>query len=233
MFRPSARRAIGTSLVVLVVACLISLAGVAFYLGQNSLKPSNNVVSPTSQAQTVQSTTRTTLNSQTMYATTSTTSREVSQSLTTGSTTSSQISKVQTTQSTTSSQGSSTAGTTITLESGNLFAGIMKSSPGAANATGSPYVSIVLNNPGEKTSISSFGLTVTGFGESATAVYCTPGNGGACNILSVNTPILAAGSATALTLYFYGSGNITSGQTYGYLIDFANGQWFSGSLTAQ
>ena len=237
MFRRSARKAVGTSLVVLIVICLIGVAGVAFYFGQNIFKSTNNS-SSTNQSQTVQSTvssistTQANLNSQTMYTTTSTTLGKVSQSQTV-STTSSQTSKVQTTQSTTTSQVSLVTGTTVTLKSGDLFAGVMQGSPGTANASGSPYVSMVLNNPGQKTSITSFGIAMTGFGEYATAAYCTSGNYGSCNTLSVNSPILAASSTTAITLYFYGSGNVTSGQTYNYIIDFANGQWFSGSLTAQ
>lgn len=237
MFRRSAHRAVGSSLIVLIVICLIGVAGVAFYFGQNMFKSTNNA-SSTYSSQTTQSTinsistTRISLNSQTIDTTTSTTSVRVSQSQTV-SAASSQTSKVQTTQSTTSSQASSITGTTITLKSGDLFAGVMQGSPGTANASGSPYVSMLLNNPGQKTSITSFGITMTGFGEYATAVYCTTGNYGSCNVLSANAPILAAGSTTAITLYFYGSGNVTSGQTYSYIIDFANGQWFAGSLTAE
>lgn len=236
MFRRSARRAVGTSIVVLIVICLIGVAGVAFYFSQN-MKTTNNT-SSTSSSQTTQSTitsistTQTSLNSQTIYTPTSTTSGKVSQSQTV-STTSAQTSKVQTTQSTTSIQASSITGTTITLKSGDLLAGVMQGSPGTANASGSPYVSMILNNPGQKTSITSFGITMTGFGEYATAAYCTSGNYGSCNVLSVNSPILAASSTTAITLYFYGSGNVTSGQAYSYIIDFANGQWFSGTLIAQ
>ncbi len=226
MFRCSARRAVATSLVVLIVLCLIGVAGVAFYFSQN-LK-SNDSAGSISQSQTGQSD----INSTSTTFPTTATSGKVLESQN-SSNTSNQTSKVHITQSTTSTQVSSITGTTITLESGDLFAGVMSNSIGSANASGSPYVSMVLNNPGQKTSVTSFGITVTAFEEYATAVYCTSGNYGTCNILSVNSPVVATGSSTSITFYFYGSGNVTSGQTYNFTINFANGQWFSGSLTAQ
>ena len=122
---------------------------------------------------------------------------------------------------------------TVTLTSGNLFAGTMSGSAGTANATGSPYISMALNDPGTKTTISSFGLTGSQSGVSASAAYCVVGTGGTCAAIATNIPNLTAGAVTSLTLWFYGTGSLVSGQTYNYVISFANGQSVSGSLIAQ
>jgi hypothetical protein len=237
MFSASARKAMSIGLVVAFLAGLIVVGAGAFFVGQNFsvMKTTTSDGQDTSALQTVQTitTTQTLLVTQTQYVTQSdTSSGQASKTQTTQSTTSNQDSTAQSTGSTTTSSQSSNA-LAITLESGSLFAGTMGNSAGTANETGSPYVTMSLNNPGAKTSITSFGISVTGFGESATSAYCTSGKEGTCNSLSTNIPSLAGNAITSLTLYFYGSGNITSGDTYNYLINFANGQSFSGSLTAQ
>jgi hypothetical protein len=234
MFSASARKAISMVLVVAFLAGLVVVGGGAFYVGQISAnKAAANTGQGTSSLQTVQTitTTQTVLITQTQYGSQSGgSSSQGSKTQTTQSSTSNRVSTSQVMGSTTTTQTSNAL--TITLESDYLYAGTMTSSPGTANSTGSPYISMVLNNPGTKTSITSFGITLTGFGESATAAYCISGTTGTCKNLSVNTPSLAGNAITSLTLYFYGSGNITSGDTYNYLINFGNGQSFSGSLTA-
>jgi flagellin-like protein len=127
---------------------------------------------------------------------------------------------------------------TVTLTSGNLFAGGISTAPtGAAceSVSGEAYITVALNDPGAATSMNSFTLTGSSLSGSVPGVYYDVS--GTCTSISTTPPSLNAGAVTPLTLYFFkGTGSatsLTSGQTYNYVINFANGQSVSGSLIAQ
>jgi len=126
---------------------------------------------------------------------------------------------------------------TVTLSSATLYGGV--SSDAATNATSS--LTIALNNPGSATYITS--LSLTGTAISTVNNWCPKGDqvgGGGCTQVAwtaggANNQ-MAPGKVTSFT--FYPSNPpatqaITTGQTFNYVINFANGQSVSGSLIAQ
>jgi flagellin-like protein len=123
---------------------------------------------------------------------------------------------------------------TVTLTSGNLFAGNL---PTAAlingTTSGVAYISFSLNNPGAATSITGF--TLTGASVSTTVVaYGCSSMGVSCVSLTSSPIPLNAGKVTSLNLYFGSTaGSITSGQTFNYVINLQNGQSVSGTFIAQ
>ncbi len=124
---------------------------------------------------------------------------------------------------------------TITLTSATLYGGVSVTASQAATSS----LGLSLNNPGSLTEISSLTLTgtglssaITGWCASATANCPTPVVFGST---ANNENNLTAGAVTTFTFYpkTVTSFSITTGQTFNYVINFANGQSVSGSLIAQ
>jgi len=125
---------------------------------------------------------------------------------------------------------------TITLTSGTLYGGVTATSSSTATAS---FV-LALNNPGSATYVTSLSMsgagiaTVTSWDNSSAASASTnlivftashPGNNA-----------MPAGTVTSFTYYPENaapSQEITTGQVFNYVINFANGQSVSGSLIAQ
>jgi flagellin-like protein len=125
---------------------------------------------------------------------------------------------------------------TITLTSGNLAAGV------TGNSTKSPsaYLTMSLNNPGADTYISSLTLTSSSLSSSiitwAPVAGTTGCTAGSFTADSTSFNDVGAGKVSPLTFYPCPASDqvpITSGQTFNYVINFANGQSVSGSLLAE
>ncbi len=118
---------------------------------------------------------------------------------------------------------------TVTLSSATLYGGTEGAALGVPAATSS-YVTFSLNNPGTASTIT--GITLTG---SAITAVTTWENSGGTGFLTSGNNALAGGQVTSYTFYPYGTAanTITTGQTFNYVISFANGQSVSGSLIAQ
>jgi len=117
---------------------------------------------------------------------------------------------------------------TVTLSSATLYGGTEPAALGVP-ATGATYMTFSLNNPGSASTITT--ITITGAGITATSTWGT--STGTSYLLAGNNA-LAAGQVTAYTFYPYGTAqSITTGQTFNYVISFANGQSVSGSVIAQ
>lgn len=128
---------------------------------------------------------------------------------------------------------------TVTLASGTLYGGVTSS--GTTNATSS--LTLSLNNPGSSTYITS--LTLTGTAISSVTGWCSNSDqvgGTGCTQISWT----AGGSSNQMppgvvtSFSFFPSSiapqisqSILTGQTFDYVINFANGQSVSGSLIAQ
>ncbi len=117
---------------------------------------------------------------------------------------------------------------TVMLEYATLSSGTASTSQGRGTAN----LTARFNNPGSTTTISS--VTFAGNGSSTTpmTVYQCPS---AVSCDAVSSPSIAANSVTEFnttSTAFYFSTNITSGATYNYVFNFANGQSVSGSLKA-
>ena len=128
---------------------------------------------------------------------------------------------------------------TVTLASATLYGGV--SSATATNATTS--LTLALNNPGSATYISS--LTLTGTAISSISGWCPNSDkvaAGGCTLVAwtavgPNNQMLP-GQVTSFTFFPSSVGvqttqSITTGQTFNYVINFANGQSVSGALIAQ
>jgi flagellin-like protein len=124
---------------------------------------------------------------------------------------------------------------TVTLTSATLYGGITANGSNAATAS----LTFSLNNPGSATAITSITLTgsgitpVTGWNKasgtaSASDSWTTVYSASAENAMT-------AGAVTSFTFYPWGANtqSITTGQTFNYVMNFANGQSVSGSLIAQ
>jgi len=124
---------------------------------------------------------------------------------------------------------------TVTLSSATLYGGV--SADPATTATSS--LTLSLNNPGSATVIT--GITLTGAGISTITGWDTGSAQSAAPSLlftpyTVNSPnAMAPGAVTSFTFYPWAaaSQSILTGQTFNYVINFANGQSVSGSLIAQ
>ena len=126
---------------------------------------------------------------------------------------------------------------TVTLSSATLYGGV--SADPVTTATSS--LTLSLNNPGSASAITSLTLTGTGLQSPITTWSGVPNAGGA-QIVFVNSydslsiyNALSPGQVTSYTFYPSTSASvpITTGQTFNYVINFANGQSVSGSLIAQ
>ena len=138
---------------------------------------------------------------------------------------------------------------TVTLVSATLYGGVTSTSSAVATAS----LSISLNNPGSQSYITTLTLTGTGLPAPltvwdnsslaqsssnqisfASAIYQ-----GAptvlCPVAKWNNNAMCAGQVTSFTYYpFYAlAPSVTTGQTFNYVINFANGQSVSGALIAQ
>lgn len=131
---------------------------------------------------------------------------------------------------------------TVTLSSATLYGGQEPVGIGVPTSSAS-YIVVSLNNPGSTSAVSA--ITLTGSGIVAVATW-EFSNGTACNfaIASSSNPVgvgtgewgngLPGGQVTSYYFYPYGTTQqITTGQTFDYVINFANGQSVSGSLIAQ
>ena len=116
----------------------------------------------------------------------------------------------------------------ITLTSANLYGGTEASALGVP-ASGATYVTFALENPSSTSSIT--GISLTGAGITAVTLWETAS--GTAYSTSPNNE-LYGGQVNSFTFYSYGTAqSITTGQTFNYVISFANGQSVSGSLIAQ
>jgi len=124
---------------------------------------------------------------------------------------------------------------TVTLTSATLYGGV--SAYGVTTATSS--LSLALNNPGSATTISSLTLTGTGLPTPITSWSTTSGTASSVNFANTgagSANSMNPGAVTTFTFYPITTGSsqsITTGQTFNYVINFANGQSVSGSLIAQ
>ena len=118
---------------------------------------------------------------------------------------------------------------TVTLSSATLYGGTEQASTGLPIASGATYMTFALNNPGSISTIT--GITLTGAGVSSISTWETSGG---TDFGTSPYNVLAAGQVTSYTFYPYGTiQSITTGQTFNYVISFANGQSVSGSVIAQ
>ena len=120
---------------------------------------------------------------------------------------------------------------TVTLSSATLYGGTEPIAIGNPPASGATYLQFSLNNPGSASTIT--GITMTGAGIASVTLWGT--NGGSAFSVSPNN-VLSGGQVSSYTFYPYGNAvaqTITTGQTFNYVISFANGQSVSGSLIAQ
>ncbi len=120
----------------------------------------------------------------------------------------------------------------ISLTSGVLYSGTTSDS--ATSATSS--LSAALNNPGPATYIS--GISLTGSGISSISTWCNSNVVACAQINFANSGTgnaLGPGQVTTLVFYPATPTSITlrPGETFNYVISFANGQSISGSLVAQ
>jgi len=124
---------------------------------------------------------------------------------------------------------------TVTLSSATLYGGVTAS----ASATATSSITISLNNPGSATTITGISLTgagittVTTWQQAAASGTNTVNFGQAYTAGSPNA--MGPGAVTSFTFYPWSAASqpILTGQTFNYVINFANGQSVSGSLIAQ
>jgi len=126
---------------------------------------------------------------------------------------------------------------TVTLSSATLYGGVTASATIVATSS----LTISLNNPGSATTITS--VTITGSGIAPVNAWdSTSAAGAAANTINFaqgytagNPNAMAPGTVTSFTFYPWATASqtILTGQTFNYVINFANGQSVSGSLIAQ
>jgi hypothetical protein len=115
---------------------------------------------------------------------------------------------------------------TITLSEWNLSSGTATTQ----NLQGTAHFVIAFNNPGATTKISSYSLS-PGTNASLTLYQCSSSI--SCTALS--SPTIPANRVTSFdtaATMFYISRNISSGEEYNYVFNFANGQSISGTVRA-
>jgi flagellin-like protein len=130
---------------------------------------------------------------------------------------------------------------TVTLASATLYGGISGLTSKLDRNTTSLGVS--LNNPGSATTITSLELTGTSLTTPLQAWNFTTGQSSQSSAAgyvfgtgtSPTAPDMLAGQVNSYTFYALAATYlaVTTGQTYNYVINFANGQSVSGSLIAQ
>lgn len=127
---------------------------------------------------------------------------------------------------------------TVTLSSASLYAGVTESASTSATSS----ITLSLNNPGSATTITSLTLTGAWGGAVSIAQWSTSSSASASPTLNFGSSYqdggpnsLLPGSVTSFTFYPWDTASqaITTGQTYNYVVNFANGQSVSGSLIAQ
>jgi flagellin-like protein len=124
---------------------------------------------------------------------------------------------------------------TVTLSSATLYGGVTADPVTQATAS----LTISLNNPGSATVISS--ITLTGSGISTLTGWDTGNLQSVAPSLqytpyTANSPnAMGPGTVTSFTFYPWAASSqaVLTGQTFNYVITFANGQSVSGSLIAQ
>ena len=126
---------------------------------------------------------------------------------------------------------------TVTLSSATLYGGVTASAAIAATSS----ITLSLNNPGSATTVT--GVTLTGAGISTVNAWDTGSAASpAASTVSFAQPYgagnpnaMGPGQVTSFTFYPWSaaSQSILTGQTFNYVITFANGQSVSGSLIAQ
>ena len=125
---------------------------------------------------------------------------------------------------------------TVTLSSATLYGGVTAYTATAATSS----LTMSLNNPGSATTIT--GITLTGAGITSVTGWDTASGASAAPSLQFtaytagNPNAMSPGAVTSFTFYPWGaaaSQSILTGQTFNYVITFANGQSVSGSLIAQ
>jgi flagellin-like protein len=132
---------------------------------------------------------------------------------------------------------------TVTLSSATLYGGQEPVAAASPTSTVS-YVVVSLNNPGSTSSVSSITLTGSGLQAAVTTWYYSNGTATNFALTTSANPVgvgtgewgngLPGGQVTSYSFYPYGlAQQITTGQTFNYVINFANGQSVSGSLIAQ
>ena len=125
---------------------------------------------------------------------------------------------------------------TVTLASATLYGGVTADPITLATSS----MTLALNNPGSASSITSLTLTGTGLNAPVTVWSTTSSTASQItfvNSYNANSPnAMSPGQVTSFTFYpvtLSGSVPVTTGQTFNYVINFANGQSVSGSLIAQ
>jgi len=125
---------------------------------------------------------------------------------------------------------------TVTLSSATLYGGV--AAYGAGQATSS--ISLSINNPGSATTVTSITLTGTGLGNPITLWSTTSTTDNSVNFAAAyvtnGANAMLPGQVSSFTYYPMSTTSaqpITTGQTFNYVINFANGQSVSGSLIAQ
>ncbi len=118
---------------------------------------------------------------------------------------------------------------TVELQSATLYVQGGKTGGGVTENT---TLNIALTNPGSSTTITA--LSVSGgaiSGQFASWAFHVAGVGPATSTLTSGVNLVTASNSTAIIPGIGGS--LTAGQTYNYVITFANGQSISGSIIAQ
>ena len=132
---------------------------------------------------------------------------------------------------------------TVTLPSATLYGGYADPSAGQTPS----YVTFSLNNPGSGSAIT--GVTITGSAIISVVAFNNASSTGSCSgtcssvfsgVSSASGSqtaniLLTGGQVSSYTWYLAGSFDqpVTTGQTFNYVVNFANGQSVSGSLIAQ
>jgi len=124
---------------------------------------------------------------------------------------------------------------TVTLSSATLYGGVTASASSAATSS----LTISLNDPGSATTITS--VSLTGAGITTATQWQTAAGAGTTTVnfgqaYTAGSPnAMGPDAVTSFTFYTWSAASqpILTGQTFNYVINFANGQSVSGSLIAQ
>jgi len=124
---------------------------------------------------------------------------------------------------------------TVTLSSATLYGGVTAS----ATITATSSVTFSLNNPGSATTIT--GISLTGAGITTVSNWQVASGAGTATVnfaqayTNGSPNAMGPGAVTSFTFYPWSAASqpILTGQTFNYVINFANGQSVSGSLIAQ
>jgi flagellin-like protein len=117
----------------------------------------------------------------------------------------------------------------ITTPSVYIYSGGATAASGTAPCLGA-NMALTATDPGGATTLSS--ISITGASGAVPESTFLVSAAAACTAQAITSWTLPAGASTPLDVYF-GTTALTSGATYNYVINFANGQSVSGSLIAQ